>query len=869
MVVPTLVIGIGMGGIRVVQTLAEFVEEKGEQKNYRFIAIDSNKDDLQSKIKSHNIVKASIGGRYDIEPMISACPYLYDGMGKKGVGAMRDRIYARFLLDLNMSDVKRKVEAALRGLKDDWSKEESGEKKGQAVIWLVHTLGGGTGSGTFPSLVVNLHRQAKQILDDAEIKSYIFCVGILPSATNIMDITYTEFDKKYLANSYAALRELELLSNPKELTLKPFNPFGSGEEIKITEVPFNRYFLFGIAEDMVAKLKDDEAETVEEYLKSSNKIIANMMYAVPKYPHGLENLWRGVKSPFIAFGESELIVPVLEIKSVADANDRLGKTVDEKTKKKLKAELKLFVNSAIGDLNEGFLEDKGKAILGIYKLRGLSYFIGKLQNEFNKKVTAAQSDFEENIEDTWSDLNDEEWAEDEIQAAGELSIGDKYEKIEEILKERMDDLQVMIDSPWHILSKNKLIARNKSIESTLDELDEKKGGLEKLKLLKSHIDSGLCKSLRKEIGHENDGVAEVTKCIRKLELEVEKMYKRLSEVGEGRVVKLRVAQDIASRLTLEGDKTNVANVEAIPDFIKVFGIKDKEVSKLLRNRVEQAKDIVLRVKPGPRGGEEPSHELFILSHGDNEPILGKHENTFDGIKKEPIITETFDIEKYTFVNFLLGISLEDIKEYTYRKEEYKEGKLARTAGLNEDIGKIFAYPEWFMDDPNVRSVFKKLTEIESTKSPEIPKTVEPPLHIATKKITDGGRLLVDGSNVAWESKKDGKPNIDNIEIIRLELEKEGYSNPIILVDANLMYKIPESDKERFKVWLDEEKVKQSPAQIRADETILKFADDDPEELKIVSNDTFRGYKNQYQWLNDPGRRVPFNIIEGRAVLHFR
>ena len=35
------------------------------------------------------------------------------------------------------------------------------------------------------------------------------------------------------------------------------------------------------------------------------------------------------------------------------------------------------------------------------------------------------------------------------------------------------------------------------------------------------------------------------------------------------------------------------------------------------------------------------------------------------------------------------------------------------------------------------------------------------------------RILVDGSNVAWVSKKDGKPSIDNIEIIRIELKRRG------------------------------------------------------------------------------------------------
>lgn len=32
------------------------------------------------------------------------------------------------------------------------------------------------------------------------------------------------------------------------------------------------------------------------------------------------------------------------------------------------------------------------------------------------------------------------------------------------------------------------------------------------------------------------------------------------------------------------------------------------------------------------------------------------------------------------------------------------------------------------------------------------------------------RIIVDGSNVVWTVKKEGKPNIDNIEMIRLELE---------------------------------------------------------------------------------------------------
>ncbi|MEA1994393.1 MAG: hypothetical protein U9N35_08415 [Euryarchaeota archaeon] len=128
------------------------------------------------------------------------------------------------------------------------------------------------------------------------------------------------------------------------------------------------------------------------------------------------------------------------------------------------------------------------------------------------------------------------------------------------------------------------------------------------------------------------------------------------------------------------------------------------------------------------------------------------------------------------------------------------------------------------------------------------------------------KMLVDGSNVAWMSKKDGKPDIENIEIIRLELEKEEY-NPIIIVDATLRHLVPEKDKERLEKWIEEEKVIQAPAQVRADDALLKFAEE--RGLKIVSNDTFKEYRDMHPWIEDKSRRVPFNIIGSKAILHFR
>ena len=109
-------------------------------------------------------------------------------------------------------------------------------------------------------------------------------------------------------------------------------------------------------------------------------------------------------------------------------------------------------------------------------------------------------------------------------------------------------------------------------DKKLNDLGEKKEILEKLKLLKSHIDSNLCRSLREEIGHEKDGVSEVTTHIRKLELELEKMYEKLSEEGWGRVVKLGIKEEKANNLTMIGKGINAANIESVPDFINMFDI---------------------------------------------------------------------------------------------------------------------------------------------------------------------------------------------------------------------------------------------------------------------------------------------------------
>jgi hypothetical protein len=183
------------------------------------------------------------------------------------------------------------------------------------------------------------------------------------------------------------------------------------------------------------------------------------------------------------------------------------------------------------------------------------------------------------------------------------------------------------------------------------------------------------------------------------------MYEDLEEKGGGRAIKIAIQRELAEKLTLVGEEINVANVESSSDFVKVLGIKPDEMETIVKNRLEQSKDKALRVAVGPGG--KKTEDLFFLCHKVNAPLLLEdYKSAFSG-KKEPILTDTFDKERYIFINFDLGLRLGDIKEYGYRRDEYKKGELASKTGLDENrIGEIFAYPEWFMDDDNVRRIFE-------------------------------------------------------------------------------------------------------------------------------------------------------------------
>jgi hypothetical protein len=122
-------------------------------------------------------------------------------------------------------------------------------------------------------------------------------------------------------------------------------------------------------------------------------------------------------------------------------------------------------------------------------------------------------------------------------------------------------------------------------------------------------------------------------------------------------------------------------------------------------------------------------------------------------------------------------------------------------------------------------------------------------------------VIIDGANVAYEEKSaGGKPKLSNLLKVRGELEGRGLE-AVIIVDASLKYDI--DDQSQLETMIRSQQVRQVPAGTDADYFIIQFADQF--NARVVTNDRYKDYLDQYPWITD--RRLPYMIVEGEVVLY--
>lgn len=122
-------------------------------------------------------------------------------------------------------------------------------------------------------------------------------------------------------------------------------------------------------------------------------------------------------------------------------------------------------------------------------------------------------------------------------------------------------------------------------------------------------------------------------------------------------------------------------------------------------------------------------------------------------------------------------------------------------------------------------------------------------------------IVVDGANVAYaEQSKEGKPKVSNLVAVRRALEEKGYTS-VILIDASLRHQI--DDPDQLEALMDDQVIRQAPAGTDADYFVLETADE--LDARVVSNDQFERYRDQYPWIRE--RRVPLMIVRGQVQLY--
>jgi hypothetical protein len=125
----------------------------------------------------------------------------------------------------------------------------------------------------------------------------------------------------------------------------------------------------------------------------------------------------------------------------------------------------------------------------------------------------------------------------------------------------------------------------------------------------------------------------------------------------------------------------------------------------------------------------------------------------------------------------------------------------------------------------------------------------------------GRKIVVDGSNVAFEEfSKGGTPKVSNLVAVRKHLEERGF-HPMIIVDASLKHKV--DDPDQLEALIFNERIHQVPAGTDADYWVLETAQ--RIDGLVVSNDRFLPYHDAYPWIEE--RRIPFMISEGLVQLY--
>lgn len=332
---PTVIIGVGQAGINVLSTIDSMVSEDDDEM-VRYIAMDSDEESLD-KVAPSDAGKMLFSTSSDFfKEDLHKYPYLTQEMTLPERGTRRQRPLGRYKLD-NFGIPE------FEDLFADLKEEIVGHFEATSVglsplnsfnIVLVHSMGGGTGSGTYP-LLLGMLNEITDGLPDEGATTYVAGVGVvseLPSGNT------PPSPETYYPNAYAALSDLDKLTDirkQKESLELPIygSPPGDNREtvqaFELLEVPFDDYWLVGVDEEEMVGVADTQRP--ESYRASQNKAIARSVSAICDTDTVLED-WTASTPVTGTFEQTEVTVPheaVQELAQRYEERSRLRDRINE------------------------------------------------------------------------------------------------------------------------------------------------------------------------------------------------------------------------------------------------------------------------------------------------------------------------------------------------------------------------------------------------------------------------------------------------------------------------------------------------------------------------------------------------------------
>ncbi|MFO7925594.1 MAG: tubulin-like doman-containing protein [Halobacteriota archaeon] len=365
---PTFVVGVGRGGIEIMRTLADIVERDDHSRYFDFVAIDTDTDSFSDIPDDATTIELNAPTAFEAEDRRQYA-YLTEEMEIGVKGAERQRPVGRYKLDSrgtpDFSDhfdlLWKSAREHLQGLENSYEPSRDSYN-----LILVHSLGGGTGSGTFPLLGTMLGHIGDAIEQRYGMDVYVGGVGIVPQITQDPEIVQPKGQSIYYPNAHASLQDLskmiEASSDHLDIPLysRSFGRGGqrpdidesveasfSGNSLPIERTPFSNYWLVGVEEDLI--MGGGGFSDIENYGEMVDRRVAESIHALALMEESVENWATAVNglATLGAVGQSEIRLPYREIRDYCELKrDRDAKQT------RLEAEIPEEIQTLEAEINQ-------------------------------------------------------------------------------------------------------------------------------------------------------------------------------------------------------------------------------------------------------------------------------------------------------------------------------------------------------------------------------------------------------------------------------------------------------------------------------------------------------------------------------------